>query len=186
VKVEFCQFKWWMLYCNKVVLTGKTILVFILKLLNLAEIIVLLSYCWSLSSVKRFTLFTVEGFTFFRFHLGMPYRKWAMLLFMSPWSYHTWVRSFYHLNTHEYFSVRQLLLGMSIASLCNPLGSNPARQRSLNYFRFFFESTTSYWTYFRLKTTTHEVLINDKFPPEQTTLASQSETCLVRSEAWTY
>jgi len=92
--MEFCQFKWWMLYCNKVVLTGKTILVFMLNLLNLAEIIVLLIYCWSLSSVKRFTLFAVEGFTFFCFHLGLSYRKWAMLLFMPLWSYHTWVRSF--------------------------------------------------------------------------------------------
>jgi len=45
VKVEFCQFKCPMLYCNKVVLTGKTMLVFMLKLLNLAEIIVLLIYC---------------------------------------------------------------------------------------------------------------------------------------------
>jgi len=26
-------------------------------------------------------------------------------------------------------------------------------------------------------------LINDKFPPEQATLASQNETCLVRGEA---
>jgi len=49
----------------------------------------------------------------------------------------------HHLNTHEYFSVRPFLLGMSITFFCNPLGSNPARQRSLNYFRFFFESTTS-------------------------------------------
>jgi len=83
-----------MLHCNKVVLTGKTILVFMLKLLNLAKTIVLLIYCWSLSSVKRFTLFAVEGFTFFRFHLRMPYRKLAMLLFMPPWSNHAWLRSF--------------------------------------------------------------------------------------------
>jgi len=107
-----------------------------------------------------------------------------MLLFMTPWSNHTWVRSFYRLYTHEYFNVRPFLLGMSIASLCNPLASNPARQRSLNYFRFFFESTPSYWTYFRLKTATPEVLINEKFPPEQAILASQNETRLVRSEMW--
>jgi len=87
----------------------------------------------------------------------------------------------HHLNTHEYFSVRPFLLGMSITSLCNPLGSNPARQRPLNYFRFLFESTTSYWTYFRLKTATHKVLINDEFPPEQAVLASQNVTRLVSS-----
>jgi len=28
----------------------------------------------------------------------------------------------------------RVLLGMSVTSLCNPLGLNPARQRSLNYF----------------------------------------------------
>jgi len=40
----------------------------------------------------------------------------------------------HHLNTHEYLSVRPFLLGMSITSLCNLLGSNPAQQRSLIYF----------------------------------------------------
>jgi len=37
-----------------------------------------------------------------------------------------------------------------------------------------------------LKTATHKLLINDSFPPEQATLASQNERCLVRSEVWMY
>ena len=157
MKVEFCQFKWWMQYYNKVVLTGKTMLVFMSKLLNLAKIIVLLIYCWSLSSVKRFTLFAVKGFAFFRFHLGMPYRKWAMLLFMPPWPSHTWVRSLIiSTRTNTLVFVRSCLacrLHLFVIRLhLFVIRSNPARQWSLNYFRFFFESTTSYWTYFRLKT----------------------------------
>jgi len=34
-----------------------------------------------------------------------------------------------------------------------------------------------------MKADMHEVLINDTFPLEQATLASQNETCIVRGEA---
>jgi len=103
--------------------------------------LVLLNYCWSQSSAKKFTFFTVEGFTFFRFHPGMLYGKWAMLLFIPPWPSHTWVRLLTSLYMCVHRSVYPFLLGMSIVSLCNPLGSNPSRQRSPNYSWFFFEST---------------------------------------------
>ena len=38
VKVKFCQFKLWKLYCNDVVLSGKMMQMFRTKLLILAEI----------------------------------------------------------------------------------------------------------------------------------------------------
>jgi len=113
----------------------------------------------------------------------MPYRKRAMLLFMSPWSNHTWVRSFI-ISTR---TNTLMFVGSCLACRLHlfVIHSNPAWQRPLNYFRFFFGSTTSYWTYFRLKTATHEILINDKFPTEPTVLASQNEMWLVGSRTWT-
>jgi len=41
VKVKFCQFELWKLYCINKVLTGKSILVFMLKLLNFGR-----NYCF--------------------------------------------------------------------------------------------------------------------------------------------
>ena len=82
--------------------------------------------------------------------------------------------------------VRPLLLGMSVTSLCSPLGSNPAWQRSLKTTLVLLRISPLDWTYFRLKTATFEILINDKLPPELSLLAARRAVQLARSEtrAW--
>jgi len=80
--------------------------------------------------------------------------------------------------------VRPLLLGMSVTSLCSPLGSNPAWQRSLKTTLVLLRISPLDWTYFRLKTATFEILINDKLPPELSLLASRRATPLTKSETW--
>jgi len=76
----------------------------------------------------------LEVFVFFRYHLGMAYisaqctssdavaeRHWGEVIFIVSTRVNTLVFA-------------RILLGMSITSLCDPLGSNSARQRSQKYF----------------------------------------------------
>jgi len=81
-----------------------------------------------------------------------------------------------HLNLHYtrvHLDVHPFLLGMSIASLCNPLGPNPTWQWSLKTTLVLLRISPLDWTYFGLKTATFEILINDKLPPELSLLAAQ-------------
>ena len=182
MKVKFCQFELWMLYCTSVVLSGKLFRTKPYYGWILSPSIC----CTSPSPVNWFTLFAVEGFTFFRSTPGcrMKGEQWT-LLYRCGWTTlecgHFIVAS--RTNTLVFVCI---LLGMSIASLCNQLGLNPARQRSLNLLWFFFESAPIYCTYFRLITATFEILINDKFPPELSLLAAQNETQQASSETWAW
>jgi len=128
----------------------------------------------------------LKGFTFFHSILGCRMKgEQCSLLYRRGWTTlecgHCIVAS--RTNTLVFVPI---LLGMSIASLCNPLGLKPARQRSLNLLWFSFESAPIDCTYFRLITATFEILINDKFPPEISLLAAQNETHLASSETWAW
>ena len=80
MKMKFCQFDLWLLFCTGVVLSGK-----LFRIKTCFDYILFsLVCCASSRSVNWFTLFAFEGFTFFRHHLGMLQRKWAMLLFVPP------------------------------------------------------------------------------------------------------
>jgi len=53
MKVKCYQFMLWKLYCNNVVLSGKLMQMFRMKLLIFGWIIVLLNYCWSQELSKK-------------------------------------------------------------------------------------------------------------------------------------
>ena len=64
--------------------------------------------------------------------LGWPYKRWAILLFVPLWTFpHLGESHMKLLNTRVHLGVYPFLLGMSVTSLCSPLGSNPAWQWSL-------------------------------------------------------
>ena len=66
------------------------------------------------------------------YRLGWPYGRWAMLLFVPQWTFpHLGASHMKLLNTRVHLGVYTFLLGMSVTSLCSPLGSNPAWQWSL-------------------------------------------------------
>jgi len=74
----------------------------------------------------------VEGFTFFR----LPPRDAVYKVSNAPFHAavaepHLGENHFHLLNTRVHLGVHPFLLGMSIATLCNPLGLNPAWQQSL-------------------------------------------------------
>ena len=179
VKVKFCQFKLWMLYRTSVVLSGKLFRIKRVYDQNLSPLIC----CASPSPVNWFTLFSRWRF----YHLGRPYKRWAMLPLMPQWSHHTWVRVTWIFSTRVYTLIlHPFLLSMSIASLCNPLMSNSAWQRSLKTTLVLLRISPLDWTYFRLKTATLEILINDKLPPELSLLAAHRATQLANSETWAW
>ena len=74
-----------------------------------------------------------------------------------------------------------ILLGMSVTSLCGSLGSNPARQRSLEYFDSF-SNQSLLLRFLSSKRNNIQNLINDTFPHERMLLVSQSESRPVRPE----
>ena len=183
MKVKFCQFELWMLYCTSVLLSGK---LFRIKTC-LWQILSPLICCTSPSPVNWFTLFSR-----WRFYL-LPLttsrcrikgeqcsllcrRRRATLgwesLESSQYACTSWCTPF--------------LLGMLIASFCNPLGSNPASQQSLKTTLVLLQINPLDWTDFRLKTATFEILLNDKFPPELSLLVAQNETHLASSETWAW
>jgi len=89
VKVKFCQFNLWMSYCISVVLSGK--LVRIKTFLWLKPISVNL-LCKSKSSQLVYSLQPLKVLPSSAYHLGSPYKRWAMLPRMAQWPHHTWVR----------------------------------------------------------------------------------------------
>jgi len=90
--------------------------------------------CTSPSPVNWFTLLVVEGFTFFRSTPGCRMKgEQCSVLYHRGWTTLECGHFIAASRTNTLVFVR-ILLGMSVTSLCNPLGSYPARQRSLNYF----------------------------------------------------
>jgi len=62
----------------------------------------LLSYCTIRVQSIGLLSSAVEGFRFFRFRLGRPYERWAMLLFVLQWTFHTWARVTWNFSTRVY------------------------------------------------------------------------------------
>ena len=101
-----------------------------------------------------------------------------------PWKFSVyttaWSRSFW-LNRHTQTSFLSdcILLGMSVTSLCGSLGSNPARQRTLEYSDSFLNQPL-WLRLLSFKRNSAQNLINDKFPHERMLLVSQNESRLDR------
>jgi len=98
VKVKFCQFNLWMSYCISVVLSGK--LFRIKTCLWLKPISVLL--CKFKSSQLVYSLQPLKVLHSSAYHLGRPYKRWAMLPLMPQWSHHTWVKITWIFSTRVY------------------------------------------------------------------------------------
>jgi len=129
VKVKFCQFKLWILYYASEGLSGK---LFRLGMCLSSTLTVVKLLYQPKSSQLVYFLQPLKVLPSFAYHLGKPYKRWAMLPFMPQWSHHTWVRVIWIFSTRMYtLMCIRFLLGMSIASLCGPLGSNSAWQWSL-------------------------------------------------------
>jgi len=102
VKVKFCQFNLWMLYHTSVVLSGKLFRIKIYLWLNSISYNLL---CKSKSSQLVYSLQPLKVLPSSAYHHAMPYKRWAMLLFMPPWPSHTWVRITYFFTTRVYIFV---------------------------------------------------------------------------------
>jgi len=89
VKVKCCQFKFWMLYCASVVLSGKLFRIKTCLWPNPISVNLLYK---SESSQLVYFLQPLKVLPSSAYHLGMPYKRWAMLPFMPLWPSHTWVR----------------------------------------------------------------------------------------------
>jgi len=90
------------------------------------------------------------------------------------------------LNMRVHLDVHPFLLGMSIASLCSPLGLNSAWRRSLKTTLVLLWINPSWLNLFRQKTATFEILISDKLPPELSLLAARRGVQLAKSETWAW
>ena len=146
-KVKFCQFKLQILYCTTVVFSDK---LFRLKL------------CLWLNSICFVKVLPSSAY-----RLGWPYKRWAMLLFVPQWTFPHLGASHMKLpNTRVQLRVYPFLLGMSVTSLCSPLGSNPAWQWSLKISLVLLRISPFDWTYFWLITVIFEISTEDKLPPE--------------------
>ena len=116
----------------------------------------------------------VEGFTFFR----LPLREAVWKVSNAPFCtavdvLHLGASHMKFINTRVHLGAYLFLLGMSVTSLCSPLGLNPAWQWSLNISLILLRISPVDWIKSWLKTTTFEILINDSFPPESTALTAQ-------------
>ena len=76
-----------MLYRTNVLLSGKLFRIKTCLWLNLIYVNMLCT-----SSQLVYSLQPLKVFPSSAYHLGMPHKRWAMLLFMPLWSSHTWVR----------------------------------------------------------------------------------------------
>jgi len=131
----------------------------------------------------------VEGFTFFRLPPQEAVGKVSNAPFCTAVDVpHLGASHMKLLNTRVHLVVYPFLLGMSVTSLCSPLGSNPAWQWSLKISLILLRNSPVDWTNFWLKTATFEILINDKFLPELPSLAVLIETQITSNEtrAWQY
>ena len=164
-KEKFHQFKLQIRYCTIVPLSGK---LFRLKLcLWLNSICFTKLLCESEFSRLVYFLQPLKVLLSSTYRLGRPYRRWAMLLFVPLWTFpHLGASHMKLLNTRVHLGVYPFQLGMSVASLCSPLGSNPAWQWSLKISLILLRISPFDWTYFRVITATFEISIDDKLPPE--------------------
>ena len=183
MKVKFCQFDLQRLYCTSVVLSGKLFRIKTWLRLNSTFV------NWLCKSKISQMVYSLRRWRFY--FLPPPPRDAVKKVSNAP-SYaaaaepHLGENHLLLLNTHVHLGVHSFLLGMSIASLSKPFWVEPSLAAVIKILRFFFESTPLDWTYFRLKTATLEVLINDKFPPEPSFLILQNETQLASSETWAW
>jgi len=123
----------------------------------------------------------------FAYHLGRPYGRWAMLPSIPQWTFpHLAESHMNHLNTRTNLDVYPFLLGMSIASLCCPPGSNSAWQWSQKLLLILLRIVPLTVLIFNWKQQLFEILINDKFPPELPSLAAQNETQVTSNEMWVW
>jgi len=186
VKAKFCQFKSWMLYCTNRVWTRQVVQdkkiylwldsICFVQMLYKPEFI---QSIWHSSAV--------EGFTFFRLPPREAVRKVSNAPFCTAVDIpHLGASHMKLLNTRVQLGVYPFLLGMSVTSLCIPLGSNPAWQWSLKISLIFLLISPVDWTNFWLKTATFEILINDKFLPELPSLAALFETQITSNETWAW
>ena len=157
-KVNFCQFKLQMLFCTTVVLSGK---LFRLKLYLWLDSICFVKLLYKSEFNQSILLSSaVEGFTFFR----LPPREAVGKVSNAPFCTaadvpHLGASHMKLLNTRVHLGVYPFLLGVSVTSLCSPLGSNPAWQWSLNISLILLWISPVGWTNFWLKTATFEILI---------------------------
>jgi len=91
-----------MLYRTSVVLSGK---VFRIKTYFWLNFISFNLLCKSKSSQLVYPLQSLKVLPSAAYHLGMPYKRWAMLLFMPPWPSHTEKRITYLFTTRVYIFV---------------------------------------------------------------------------------
>jgi len=99
MKVEFCQFKLWMLYRTSVVLSGKLFRTKRCLWLNPISVNLL---CKSKSSHLVYSLQPFKVLPSSAYYLGRPYKRWAMLPLIPQWSHHTWVRITWIFSTRVY------------------------------------------------------------------------------------
>jgi len=116
VRMKFCQIILWNSYCESevlpvnlwmpcctnVVLSGK--LFRIKKYLRLNSTFVSL-LCNSKTNQLGFSLQLLKVLPSSAYHLGMPYKRWAVLLFMPLWPSRTWVRITCFFSTRVYILV---------------------------------------------------------------------------------
>jgi len=102
VKLKFHQFNLWMLYHTSVVLSGK--LFRIKTCLWPNPISVNLLYKSKFSQLV-YSLQPLRVLPSSAYHLGMPYKRWAMLPFVPLWPNHTWVRITCIFSTRVYILV---------------------------------------------------------------------------------
>jgi len=101
---------------------------------------------------------------------------------MPPWPSHTWVRSFIVASRTNTLVFVHSCLACQLHLFVIRLGRTQLGSGHWITFDSSSNQPPSYWTHSRLKTATPEVVIHDKFPPEQAVLASQNAMRLVRSE----
>ena len=129
----------------------------------------------------------VEGFTFFRLPPREAVWKVSNVLFCTAVDIpHFGASHMKLLNTHVHLGVYPFLLGMSVTSLCSPLGLNPAWQWSLNIALILLRTSPVDWTNSWPKTTTFEILINDRFPPDFNIPYHANLNQVNRSETWVW
>jgi len=140
-KVKFCQFKLQILYCTTIVSSGK---LFRLKLCLWLNSICFVKLLYK-SEFNRLVYFLqpLKVLPSYAYRLGWPYKRWAMLLFVPLLTFpHLGSSHMKLLNTRVHLGVYPFLLGMSVTSLCSPLGSNPAWQWSLKIYLVLLRIST--------------------------------------------
>ena len=161
VKVKFCQFELWMLYCTSVVLSGK---LFRIKMCLWPNPISVNLLYKSKSSQLVYFLQLLKVLPSSAYHLGMPYKRCEQCSFLCRRGQVTlgWesLASSQHACTSwcapvparhvDCISLKSAWVELSLAAVIKILWS-------------FSGSTPPDWNNFWLNTATFEILIDDKF-----------------------